>query len=543
MWETVSSAETITFYDTTLRDGAQSEDVLFSVEDKLRIAHYLDQVGLDYIEGGWPGANPKDGAFFEAVRKQPLMHGRLLAFGSTCRPGGKPEKDATLEGLLRAETGAITIFGKSWPLHVERALGISLEENLDLIHDSIRFLKGRVETVFFDAEHFFDGFKADQTYALKVLQAAREGGADTLVLCETNGGCLVEEVSRVTRQVADAIDGVPLGIHCHNDSGVAVANSLAAVSAGARQVQGTVNGIGERCGNADLITIIPNLQLKMGFLSGITDDRLRRLTGLSRFVDEMLNRPPRKNQPYVGQSAFAHKGGIHVSAVLKDSKTYEHIVPERVGNRQRVLVSEQSGRSNLMYRLAEYGIRKLDPRGPRVRKLLTEIKDLEHKGYQFDGADASFEIRARRILGEIPNYFELHGFRVIDERRVRGGGGKVMGAEATVKLKVAGRMVHLVGEGAGPVDALHVALSRALEWHYPGINDLKLVDYKVRILNGGGTGAKVRVLIEWRDEQRTWGTVGVSDHIIAASYDAMVEAVIYKLFKDGVPAAESGPRK
>ena len=537
MREIVSSPETITLYDTTLRDGAQSEDVLFSVEDKRRICRQLDDVGVDFIEGGWPGANPKDGAFFEAMRGRPLKNSRLVAFGSTCRPGGEPESDEVLAGLLRAGTDTITIFGKSWPLHVKRALGISLEQNLALIHDSIRFLKGRVQTVFFDAEHFFDGFKDNQSYAMRVLEAAREGGADGLVLCDTNGGCLVHEVAQITGVAVAAAGAVPVGIHCHNDSELAVANSLAAVAAGARQVQGTMNGIGERCGNANLISIIANLQLKMGYDSGISREGLKRLTGLSRFVDEMLNRSPRKSQPYVGQSAFAHKGGIHVSAVLKDSETYEHVAPELVGNHRRVLVSEQSGRSNLMYRLAEYGIRKVDARDARIRKLLEEIKDLEHRGYQFDGADASFEIRARRALGQIPNYFELQGFRVIDERRMRGSGSRVMGAEATVKLKVAGQTVHLVGEGAGPVDALHVALSRALEWHYPGINDLRLVDYKVRILNGGGTGAKVRVLIEWRDEQRTWGTVGVSDHIIAASYDAMVEAVIYKLFKDDVPAA------
>ncbi|MBF0370099.1 MAG: citramalate synthase [Magnetococcales bacterium] len=531
------SAHPITLYDTTLRDGSQGEDILFSVEDKLRIAQKLDGLGVDFIEGGWPGANPKDEAFFQKARGLTLNKSRLVAFGSTRRAGVKAEADVVLAGLLRAQTQAITIFGKSWDLHATRALGISLEENLELIFDSIAFLKSRVETVFFDAEHFFDGYKANAPYALKVLDSAREAGADALILCDTNGGSMVSEVAEITALAVAR--GGSIGIHCHNDTALAVANTLAAVEAGALHVQGTINGIGERCGNADLTAVIANLAIKMKRPTTLTGDQVGQLKAVSGFLNEISNRQPRKNQPFVGLSAFAHKGGIHVSAVLKDPITYEHIDPESVGNQRRILVSEQAGRSNLFYKLQEFGLQEVSAKDPRVKKLLEEIKTLEHRGYQFDGAEASFEIRARRALGEMPDYFSLKGFRVIDERRVRDDGERWFGAEAAVKVEVAGKQVHLIDEGAGPVDALHGALSKALERTYPTINDMELVDYKVRILNGGGTGATVRVQIEWRDQNRIWGTVGVSDHIIAASYDAMVEAVIYKLFKDGASPAQS----
>lgn len=533
----------ITLYDTTLRDGSQSEDVLFSVEDKLRILHRLDEFGIDFVEGGWPGANPKDEEFFHHAKSLTLNNARLVAFGSTRKPKSSAEKDGVLNSLLRAETGVVTIFGKSWDLHVSRALGISLQENLQVIDDSIRYLKKRVDTVFFDAEHFFDGYKAAPDYALKVLETARDAGADCLVLCDTNGGSMVGEIAAITQKALSL--KAALGIHCHNDADLAVANSLSAVEAGAIHVQGTINGIGERCGNANLISIIPNLCLKMKRKTNISADQLARLTSLSRFVDEMVNRPSQKNQSYVGNSAFAHKGGVHVSAVLKDSATYEHMNPELVGNRQRVLISEQAGKSNLVYKCREMGLELVDGAvdDARIAGLLQKIKDLEHDGYQFDGAEASFELLARRALGKMTEYFAPRGFRVIDERRFRetsaeGCPGllKMRDSEGTVKILVAGVVEHLVSEGAGPVDALYNALHKVLQRYYPSLasNRMMLMDYKVRILNKGGTDAKVRVLIGWRDNSRSWSTVGVSDHIIEASYDAMLDAITYKLFKDGI---------
>ncbi|GAB0058187.1 (R)-citramalate synthase [Candidatus Magnetaquicoccaceae bacterium FCR-1] len=532
--------EMIAIYDTTLRDGSQSESVQFSVEDKLRIARRLDLLGVDYIEGGWPGANPKDEAFFARAKDLKLERSRLVAFGSTRRAKVKAEDDTVLNALLAAGTGVITIFGKSWPLHVTRALGIAPAENLELIFDSIRHLKARTDQVFFDAEHFFDGFKADPDYAVKALMAARDGGADGLILCDTNGGSLPGEIAAIMRQIA--LPDVRLGIHCHNDGGLAVANTLAAVECGATQVQGTINGLGERCGNADLTTVVANLLLKMGRHARLGVEGLPRLTGVSRFVDEMCNRSPQKNQPFVGASAFAHKAGVHVAAILKDPVTYEHIDPEQVGNERRILVSEQAGRSNLVHKFREMGILDVDPNDPRLQDLLNELKELEFRGYQFDAAEASFELRVRKALGQLPEYFLEQGFRVIDNRMVRDDGAWIMGAEATVKLVVGGQPVHFVGEGNGPVDALYTVLRRALEWHYPAINTVTLVDYKVRILPqalGGrsGTGSMVRVLIEWRDEERSWGTVGVSEHIIAASYAAIMDALIFKLYKDGATPA------
>ncbi|MBF0614068.1 MAG: citramalate synthase [Magnetococcales bacterium] len=535
-----STRSYVAVYDTTLRDGSQSEAVQFSVEDKLRIARRLDLLGVDFIEGGWPGANPKDEAFFVKARELKLENSRLAAFGSTRRAKVSAEQDQILRALLDARTPVITIFGKSWPLHVTRALGITPQENLELVFDSIRYLKERTDTVFFDAEHFFDGFKADPDYAVQVLTAARDGGADALVLCDTNGGTLPHEITAIMRQIA--LPDVKFGIHCHNDGGVAVANTLAAVECGAVQVQGTVNGLGERCGNADLTSVVPNLLIKMGRSARMGLEGLPRLTGVSRFVDELCNRSPQKNQPFVGASAFAHKGGVHVSAILKDPTTYEHIDPERVGNERRILVSEQSGRSNVVYKLRELGITDVNPDDARLQVLLNEIKDLEFRGYQFDAAEASFELRVRKALGQLPDYFREQGFRVIDTRMARDDGKMVMGAEATVKLVVGGQPVHFVGEGNGPVDALYTVLRRALEWHYPAINAMTLVDYRVRILGQSasgraGTGSMVRVLIEWRDEVRTWGTVGVSEHIIAASFAAIMDALQYKLFKDGAQPA------
>ncbi|MBF0176598.1 MAG: citramalate synthase [Magnetococcales bacterium] len=529
-----NAAPHILIYDTTLRDGAQSEDVLFSVADKLRITEQLDALGVDVVEGGWPGSNPKDVEYFRQVRTLSLKNARVAAFGSTRRADMSVETDLVLQSLLRAETPVVTIFGKSWTLHVRKALEISLEANLELIHDSVRYLKQHVETVYYDAEHFFDGFRADATYAMRTLQAARDGGADCLVLCDTNGGTLPSEIPAIMARVASV--GAPLGIHCHNDGGLAAANSLVAVEAGAVHVQGTINGLGERCGNADLTAIIPNLVLKMRKPTRIQAEQVRSLTAISRFVNEMANRPSQKNQPFVGASAFAHKGGIHVSAILKDSGTYEHISPESVGNCQRVLVSEQAGRSNLFYKLKKFGIDDLQQKDPRILQLLTDIKELEHKGYQFDGAEASFELRARRALGQVPEYFTLLGFRVIDEKREKADGDRFINvSDASVRVSVGGHVEHTAAEGQGPVNALDQALRKALIRFYGNLREVTLSDFKVRIISEGGTAAQVRVQIESRDQVDRWGTVGTSENIIAAAYEALVDAVVYKLYKDQTP--------
>ncbi|MBF0154578.1 MAG: citramalate synthase [Magnetococcales bacterium] len=518
-------------YDTTLRDGAQSEDVSFSVADKLRITERLDDLGIDVIEGGWPGSNPKDVEYFLQVRHLRLKNARIAAFGSTRRADTTVATDPVLQSLLRAETSVVTIFGKSWNLHVRKALEISLEANLELIHESVSYLKRHVDTVYYDAEHFFDGFKADGAYALRTLQAARDGGADCLVLCDTNGGTSLHEIPVIIAQAATL--GTPLGIHCHNDGGLAAANTLLAVQAGVVHVQGTINGLGERCGNADLTTVIPNLALKMRRPLRMQSAQVQSLTTISRFVNEMANRSSQKNQPFVGASAFAHKGGIHVSAILKDALTYEHITPESVGNRQRVLVSEQAGRSNLFYKLKKFGIDDLDQNDPRILQLLSDIKELEHKGYQFDGAEASFELRARRALGQIPDYFTLQGFRVIDERREEADGNI---SDASVKVSVGGHVEHTAAEGRGPVNALDTALRKALTRFYANLREVTLSDFKVRIISDGGTAAQVRVQIESRDQTDRWGTVGTSENIIAAAYQALVDAVVYKLYKDHTPA-------
>ncbi|MBF0424899.1 MAG: citramalate synthase [Magnetococcales bacterium] len=529
------SASPILIYDTTLRDGAQSEDVLFSVADKLRITERLDELGIDVVEGGWPGSNPKDVEYFQQVRNLQLGHARVSAFGSTRRADTTAATDPILQSLLQAETPVVTIFGKSWNLHVIKALEIPLEANLELIFESVRFLKERVETVYYDAEHFFDGFKADPEYALRTLQAARDGGADCLVLCDTNGGASLHDIPAIVARAATL--GAPLGIHCHNDSGLAVANTLLAVEAGAVHVQGTINGLGERCGNADLTSVIPHLALKMHKPLRLQPEQVQSLTRVSRFVNEMANRSSQKNQPFVGASAFAHKGGIHVSAILKDARTYEHITPESVGNRQRVLVSEQAGRSNLFYKLKGFGIDDVEQKDPRILQLLNDIKELEHKGYQFDGAEASFELRARRALGQIPDYFTLHGFRVIDERREEENGEKLMlVSDASVKVSVGDHIEHTAAEGKGPVNALDQALRKALTRFYANLGDMTLSDFKVRIISDGGTAAQVRVQIESRDGNDRWGTVGTSENIIAAAYQALVDAVVYKLYKDRTPA-------
>lgn len=516
----------IKIYDTTLRDGSQAEDIAFSVEDKVRIAQKLDELGIHYIEGGWPGSNPKDLKFFKEIRSVPLSSAKVVAFGSTCRPGVSPEKDPNLKSLIEAGTGGVTIFGKAWDMHVLEALNISLDQNLEIVAHSIRFLKGIVPEVIFDAEHFFDGFKKNPSYALSVLKVAEEAEADWIVLCDTNGGTLPSELQQAIREVKKWIT-VPLGIHVHNDSELAVANSILAVQEGILQVQGTINGYGERCGNANLCSIIPNLKLKMG-LDCLTDAQLQKMREVSRFVSELANLPHPKYLPYVGDSAFAHKGGVHVSAIRKSPLTYEHIVPEKVGNRQRVLISDLSGESNILYKAGEFGI-DLESKDPNVRALLDLLKRLEHEGFQFEGAEGSFEILMKKGLGQHKRFFELLGFRVIVEKKEE---GTLPFSEATIRVRVGDRVEHTAAVGNGPVNALDNALRKALEKFYPELKEMKLLDFKVRILSTqDGTAARTRVLIESGDQESKWGTVGVSENIIEASWQALVDSIEYKLLK------------
>jgi len=517
----------IRIYDTTLRDGTQAEDISLTVEDKLRIAQKLDSLGVHYVEGGWPGSNPRDIQFFREARSLRLEQARLAAFGSTCRADVEPEDDANIQALLEAETPVVTVVGKSWDFHVEQALRISLEKNEEIVEKSLAYLKRHVAEVIYDAEHFFDGYKANPEYALRTLQAALRGGADVVVLCDTNGGSLPSEVRRI---VAEVREGVPvtLGIHCHNDGDLAVANTLVAVEAGATHVQGTVNGYGERCGNANLVSIIPNLVLKMG-RSCISADRLKRLRDVSRFVNELANLHHDKHQPFVGDSAFAHKGGIHVSAVRRNPLTYEHIEPGLVGNTQRILISDLAGRSNVVSKALELGI-ELDGESDLASEVVEKVKRLESEGYQYEGAEGSFEILLKKSLGRHRRFFELIGFRVIDEKRHE---TEEPIAEATIMLRVDGVVEHTAAIGNGPVNALDAALRKALEKFYPAIRNVRLLDFKVRVLtSGGGTESRVRVLIESSDGRETWGTVGVSENVIQASWQALVDSIDYKLMRD-----------
>lgn len=517
----------IKIYDTTLRDGTQAEEITFSVEDKILVAKKLDELGIHYIEGGWPGSNPKDVQFFKEIKKTRLKNSRLSAFGSTRRPKVKPSEDPNLKALVSSGADVACIFGKSWDLHVREALKISLKENLELIYDSVAFLKKHFDEVFYDAEHFFDGYKANPEYAIKTIKAAADAGADCLVLCDTNGGTLPHEVAEAIKKVQKTTK-TPIGIHCHNDSELAVANSLIAAEMGAVQVQGTINGYGERCGNANLCSIIPNLSLKMG-IKCLSDAQMARISEVSRFVSEIANLPHNSHLPYVGESAFAHKGGIHVSAVMKKPETYEHIRPDLVGNRQRVLVSDLAGKSNILYKAREYGI-DIESSDPVTRNLVETIKDLEHKGYQFEGAEASFEILMKRVLGRYKKHFNLVGFRVIDEKRKE---DEPPTAEATIMVEVGGKVEHTAAVGDGPVNALDNALRKALEKFYPSLKEVKLLDFKVRVLTAGkGTAASVRVLIESGDKTDKWGTVGVSENVIEASWQALVDSIDYKLYKD-----------
>ncbi len=515
----------IKIYDTSLRDGTQGEGVSLSAEDKMKIARRLDEMGFHYIEGGWPGSNPKDMEFFARLRETPLKNALVTAFGSTCRPGVEAARDENLNRLLESGVRAAAIFGKTWDFHVTKALNTSLEENLRMVRDSVAYLKQQGLTVFFDGEHFFDGFKANPDYALSVLRAAVEGGADAVVLCDTNGGSLPHEVQSVVARVKQELPGVELGIHAHNDGEMAVANTIVAVQAGVTQVQGTVNGLGERCGNANLCSILPNLTLKLGYET-IPRENFAFLTELSRFIYEVANLNPVNNQPFVGESAFAHKGGIHVSALLKEPGTYEHMPPEWVGNTRRVLMSELSGLSNLLYKYKELHLDKSSPEGRRV---LEQLKNMEHRGYQFEAAEGSLEIMLRKAVNGYREPFQLESMRLILEMRE----DRPIQSEAVIKLRVGEEVVHTAAEGNGPVNALDNALRKALETVYPEVPGLRLLDYKVRVLEEkAGTEAQVRVLIETGNGKKTWGTVGVSTNIIEASWQALADGMAYGLLKD-----------
>jgi 2-isopropylmalate synthase len=517
----------VLLYDTTLRDGCQAEDVSFTLEDKLRIAEKLEELGIDYIEGGYPGSNERDADFFIQVKKLKLKHAKVASFGTTRKFGAKPSQDFNLKVLLQADTPVVTLVGKTWDLHVRDDLRISQKANLELIADSIAYMKKRVDEVIFDAEHFFDGFRANPEYAIDCVKAAEEGGADWIILCETNGGRLPGDIRDALNHVNRAIK-TPLGIHCHNDSELAVANTMAGVEMGVTQVQGTINGFGERCGNVNLISVIGNLQLKMG-KKCVTPAQLKKLREVSQLFYELANIHPNKRQAYVGDSAFAHKGGLHVSGVLKNRLTYEHIDPDLVGNRQRVLVSDLSGRSNVVYKGKEYGI-DLKDRGDAVKEVLRRTKELEGQGYEFQAAEASFELLIQEALGKKKKNFNLIGFRVIDEKRKE---GEAPITEATIQIQVDGALEHAAAMGNGPVNALDQALRRALTKFYPALKQVELLDYKVRVLSSGeGTGAVVRVLIESGDGKDRWGTVGVSHNVIEASWQALVDSIDYKLYKD-----------
>ncbi|MBL7070955.1 MAG: citramalate synthase [Candidatus Omnitrophica bacterium] len=519
-------ADNVKLYDTTLRDGAQTEGISFSVTDKVRIAQKLDELGVHYIEAGWPGANPKDIEVFKKLKKLRLKNSKITAFGSTKRPKIKAKDDVNLRSLIKAETKAITIFGKSWDLHVKDILRTSLEENLNMITESVAYLKSKNKEVIYDAEHFFDGFKSNPDYAIATLEAADNGGSDCLVLCDTNGGTLASDIYRITAEVKRIVKK-RLGIHAHNDSELAVANSISAVQAGCEHVQGTINGFGERCGNANLVSIISILKLKLG-INCVSNTQLKELTEASRFISEISNMRQMGNQPFVGASAFAHKAGVHVNAILKNPKSYEHMDPAATGNRRRLLISELSGKSTILRKAEEFNL-QLQKDSPKAKKILKLVQELEHKGYQFESAEASFEILMRRSMKHFKSFFRLEGFRVIVEDDEDGN----LVSEATIKVKVGGKKEHTAALGDGPVNALDNALRKALVEFYPSLDKMHLADFKVRVLDEkAGTAAKVRVLIQSQDEQDSWWTVGVSVNIIEASWLALVDGIEYKLMKD-----------
>jgi 2-isopropylmalate synthase len=523
-------AKKIQVYDTTLRDGCQSEDVSLAIEDKLRIAERLDDLGIDYIEGGWPGSNPRDAAFFTEIKRVRLRHARIVAFGSTRRHGVKAAADRNLQLILRAETSAACVVGKTWDLHVRDALRIPLKANLEILHDTILYLKKNLDEVIFDAEHFFDGYALNPEYAIACIQAVAAAGVDVICLCDTNGGRLPDAIAAAMRAARAAVQ-VPLGIHCHNDSEVAVANTIAGVLNGATQVQGTINGLGERCGNANLVSIIANLQLKLGY-ECVPDSRLKTLQETSRLVYELANITPHARQAFVGRSAFAHKAGLHVSGIQRNVHTYEHIDPAVVGNDRRVLLSELSGRANILYKTREFGLgAELSP--DQIDTLLEELKRLEGLGYTFDGADASFELLMLRKLGLARDHFSFVSFRVFDDKWHE---DQAPFSEAVVIIEGPdGRRTRTSAIGNGPVNALDSALRSALLPYYPALERMQLVDYKVRVLDdGSGTDARVRVLIESTDGSRQWGTVGLSSNVIEASWQALIDSIEFKLHKDNV---------
>ena len=517
--------EKIKLYDTTLRDGMQAEGVSFSLEDKLSIAARLDELGLDYIEGGFAASNPKEMQFFEEAAKLGLKTSKIVAFGNTRRADRRVSDDVSLSSILACKTAAATLVGKTWDMQVTKVLGCSLDENIAICAESVEYVKKQgIETIF-DAEHFFDGYRNNPEYAMKVLSAAAEAGADALVLCDTNGGSTPDQLYEITKAVCDRFTSLTLGIHTHNDSDCATANTLAAVRAGARHIQGTINGLGERCGNANLCTVIPNLAFKMG-LDVLNPEKIKTLTEVSRFIFEIGNLSPVMNMPYVGDSAFAHKAGLHVDALRKEKRTYEHIDPALIGNERRFLISELSGKSNVLAELEKANIAE-DKQ--LARKILDRVQELENEGYQFEAANASFELLVKKVMGTYKPSFELIKYYVTTEKRTSGE----MANEASVKLKVGDKIQHVVGEGDGPVNALDAALRKALENIYPALKEMHLIDYKVRVVNArAGTAARVRVIIESRDKTSIWGTVGCSENIIEASWQALTDSVEYKLQKD-----------
>jgi len=516
----------IKIYDTTLRDGSQGEGISFSVADKLKIARRLDLLGIHYIEGGWPGSNPKDMEFFKEIKKIRFRHAEIVAFSSTRRAKTTPSNDDSLKALLRSGVKIAAIFGKTWDMHVTDVLRVSLQENLNMITETVDFLKSKKMKVFYDAEHFFDGYLTNKEYSLETLRAAIRGGCDAIILCDTNGGMITSKLYDIVKAVVNEFNA-PIGIHTHNDSGMAVANTIRAVEAGCSIVQGTINGYGERCGNADLCAIIPNLQLKLN-LRCLPDEKLKELTEVSRYVSEISNMKQQDNQPFVGRSAFAHKGGVHINAVMKDPRTYEHIPPETVGNHRRILISELSGKTSIILKAKEMEL-DLTKDDPKTKKILRLVQNLENQGYYFEAADGSFELLMKKYLKKFKPFFTLEGFKVNIEKRE----DNTLVSEATIKLRVNKKIEHTAAEGDGPVNALDNALRKALNKFYPTLSDMHLSDFKVRVLDEkAGTAARVRVLIQSQDKDASWGTVGVSENIIEASWQALVDSIEYKLLKD-----------
>ena len=529
----------IWLFDTTLRDGGQTRGVDFSVSDKIAISQALDEFGIDYVEAGWPGANPTDDQFFE---KPPILKkSSLVAFGMTRRGGRSTENDPGFNAIINAQTDATCLVGKTWDFHVNTALNISMDENLRMIKESLQAASARGKEPMFDCEHYFDGFKANSDFALECVKAAFDGGARWIILCDTNGGTLTDDVFEIVSKTKSFLPQANIGIHCHNDIGLAVANSIAAIKAGARQVQGTINGLGERCGNADLITLIPTLMLKLGYKTSIPEEKISKLLSLSRMVDDRLNLVPNSHAPYVGSAAFAHKGGLHASAAQKDPRTYEHIPPETVGNERSFVISDQIGRSNVLARFSEVGI-EIPADDIRIEKLIRDIKEKEYNGWSFDSAEASFELLARKALGQVPDYFTIGRFRVTDERRFNAKGELVVESEATAAITIGSHTQYEVEYGNGPVHAIDKAIRKALTQFYPSLGDVDLIDFKVRILEPyegqKGTGAVTRVLIEFKDEHDLiWRTVGVSTNIIDASVMALSDGMVWKLMNDGASHA------